>query len=60
MIRWPVTVSIGSAQLAEHEPSIEEALHRANIALALYQAKRSGRNQAIPYSALADMQPSPI
>ncbi len=41
----PVTVSLGVAQYAPNEPTIEAALKRADEAM--YEAKRSGRNKIV-------------
>lgn len=42
------TISIGVATLNSHDINIESVLHRADIAL--YSAKRNGRNQVILYN----------
>ena len=42
------TISIGVATLNSHDINIESVLHRADIAL--YSAKRNGRNQVVLYN----------
>lgn len=42
------TISIGIANLNSHDINIESVLHRADIAL--YSAKRNGRNQVVLYN----------
>jgi two-component system, NtrC family, C4-dicarboxylate transport sensor histidine kinase DctB len=44
-----VTVSIGLSEFAASEVSLEKAFARADIAL--YEAKRSGRNRVVAYAA---------
>jgi diguanylate cyclase len=44
-----VTVSIGLSEFATSEVSLEKAFARADIAL--YEAKRSGRNRVVAYAA---------
>ncbi len=46
----PTTVSIGAAELAALEESVDQLMHRAD--LALYAAKRSGRNRVVAASWL--------
>ncbi len=43
----PITVSIGLATYVSTDPTIDEMLKRAD--LALYEAKRGGRNQVVVY-----------
>ena len=46
----PTTVSIGAAELGAREESVDQLMHRAD--LALYAAKRGGRNRVVAASWL--------
>jgi diguanylate cyclase (GGDEF)-like protein len=53
-----VTVSLGCSEYIDSEKSIDKALARADVAL--YQAKRGGRNRVVTYEAGMEDKAGPV